>query len=72
MSRDDRGRRDEEAYEVPPGAPTHECPRCGRPFARERHRDLHLGQSHGDLTDGELGLLVLFYVGVLFLVAIFG
>ncbi|MFC7096599.1 DUF7410 domain-containing protein [Halobaculum marinum] len=42
-----------ERYAVPPGATAYECPRCGRPFAHERHRDLHLGQSHGDLTDDE-------------------
>ena len=40
-------------YEVPADATPYECPRCGRPFARERHRDLHLGQSHRDLTDDE-------------------
>ncbi|MFC7070996.1 DUF7410 domain-containing protein [Halobaculum lipolyticum] len=44
-----------EAYEVPPDATTYDCPRCGRPFARERHRDLHLGQSHADLADDERG-----------------
>jgi hypothetical protein len=31
----------------------HDCPRCGRPFRRERQRDLHLGEAHGDLTDDE-------------------
>jgi hypothetical protein len=30
-----------------------ECPRCGRPFRRERQRDLHLGEAHADLTDEE-------------------
>ncbi|MFC7137418.1 DUF7410 domain-containing protein [Halobaculum litoreum] len=44
---------DAEPYAVPPDATAHECPRCGRPFARERHRDLHLGQSHPDLTADE-------------------
>jgi uncharacterized C2H2 Zn-finger protein len=27
------------------------CPRCDRPFRRERQRDLHLGEAHGDLDD---------------------
>ncbi|WP_225935380.1 DUF7410 domain-containing protein [Halobaculum magnesiiphilum] len=40
-------------YEVPPGETAFACPRCGRPFARERHRDLHLGQAHADLDDEE-------------------
>lgn len=31
----------------------HECPRCGRPFRRERQRDLHLGEAHDDLTEEE-------------------
>ena len=39
--------------DVPDGATVHECPRCGAPFARERHRDLHLGLAHGDLTEDE-------------------
>lgn len=39
--------------DVPRGATAHECPRCGAPFARERHRDLHLGLSHADLTSEE-------------------
>lgn len=25
-----------------------DCPHCGERFARERHRDLHLGQAHAD------------------------
>lgn len=41
--------------QVPPGADTADCPYCGRPFARERHRDLHRGQAHPDrLTDREV------------------
>ncbi|QZY01078.1 DNA-binding protein [Halobaculum rubrum] len=40
-------------YEVPADATAFACPRCGRPFARERHRDLHLGQDHRDLDDDE-------------------
>ncbi|WP_159667551.1 DUF7410 domain-containing protein [Halobaculum saliterrae] len=40
-------------YEVPPDATAFACPRCGRPFARERHRDLHLGADHRDLDDDE-------------------
>ncbi|WP_435062747.1 DUF7410 domain-containing protein [Halobaculum sp. EA56] len=42
-----------DAYAVPPDATAVECPRCGRPFARERHRDLHLGRAHGDLDPDE-------------------
>ena len=31
-----------------------DCPRCGAAFARERHRDLHLGQTHeGSLSAEE-------------------
>jgi len=40
-------------YEVPPDTTAVACPRCGRPFARERHRDLHLGVDHRDLDDDE-------------------
>jgi hypothetical protein len=36
---------------VPPGAPTHTCARCGRPFGRERHLALHRGLAHGDTLD---------------------
>ena len=39
--------------DVPEDATTYACPRCGAPFARERHRDLHLGLAHADLTEGE-------------------
>ena len=40
--------------EVPPGAPTHDCGRCGRPFAREELLVLHRGLAHyDDLTDAE-------------------
>ncbi|QLG61653.1 DUF7410 domain-containing protein [Halorarum salinum] len=39
--------------DVPEGATVHECPRCGAPFARERHRDLHLGLAHAELTAEE-------------------
>ena len=40
--------------DVPPGAPTHECERCGRPFAREEFLVLHRGLAHyDDLTDAE-------------------
>jgi len=44
---------DDDAYAVPPDAPVVECPRCGRPFARERHRDLHVGVDHADLDADE-------------------
>lgn len=40
-------------YEVPPDGAAFACPRCGRPFARERHRDLHLGVDHRALDDDE-------------------
>ena len=39
--------------DVPDGATVYECPRCGAPFARERHRDLHLGLDHRNLTEDE-------------------
>lgn len=39
--------------DIPDGATVHECPRCGVPFARERHRDLHLGLDHRNLTEDE-------------------
>ena len=26
-----------------------DCPHCGEAFARERHRDLHLGQAHDEV-----------------------
>jgi len=29
------------------------CPRCDRPFRRERQRDLHLGEAHEDLSEAE-------------------
>lgn len=32
----------------------HACPHCGRPFARERYRTLHLGLDHYEtLTEPE-------------------
>lgn len=35
-------------------APAGRCPHCGRPFAEERLRDLHVGEVHGDeATDTE-------------------
>lgn len=40
-------------YDVPSDATVVTCPRCGRPFVRERHRDLHLGQAHAGLGDDE-------------------
>ncbi|MFT4890696.1 MAG: hypothetical protein ACI9YT_001614 [Halobacteriales archaeon] len=39
--------------DVPPDASPVECPHCGRPFVRERHRDLHVGLHHGDVADDE-------------------
>lgn len=40
-------------FETPEDAPF-ACPHCGRPFAREDYRDLHLGLDHEpDLTDAE-------------------
>lgn len=41
------------SFHVPGDADVYECPRCGRPFARERHRDLHLGQTHSRLSESE-------------------
>jgi len=34
--------------DVPPDASPVDCPVCGRPFVRERHRDLHVALEHGD------------------------
>lgn len=31
----------------------HRCPRCDRPFRRERQRDLHLGEAHEELSEQE-------------------
>lgn len=39
--------------EVPSGEDPVRCPRCGRPFRAERARDLHLGERHDDLDEGE-------------------
>jgi len=33
---------------VPADAERFDCPHCDRVFARERHRDLHRGQTHPD------------------------
>ena len=30
-----------------------DCPYCGEVFARSRHRDLHLGQAHGEVLSPE-------------------
>ncbi|MFC7129334.1 DUF7410 domain-containing protein [Haloferax chudinovii] len=30
------------------------CPYCDRPFRRERLRDLHVGDAHDELRDGEI------------------
>lgn len=35
------------------GEAVEHCPRCERPFRSERQRDLHLGESHDGLDDGE-------------------
>ena len=52
MSRaDSRSRSDADAYAVPSDASVVECPRCGRPFARRRHRDLHVGLDHDPDAD---------------------
>ncbi len=40
--------------DVPPGEETHDCGRCGRPFAREELLVLHRGLAHyDDLTEAE-------------------
>ena len=50
--------------DVPPGAPTHTCERCGRPFAREDHLVLHRGLAHhDDLTDAERDAFAAAYEG---------
>lgn len=33
--------------------PVPRCPYCDRPFRRERERDLHVGEEHGDACTGE-------------------
>lgn len=49
----DRGDAADPGFETPDEAPF-ACPHCGRPFVRERYRDLHLGLAHGPaLTDAE-------------------
>jgi hypothetical protein len=40
-------------YDVPDNAPTHECPYCGRPFAREEWLALHRGLEHPSRLDNE-------------------
>ena len=44
---------DDAAGTAPDGttAGTFDCPYCGRRFAREGYRDLHLGQVHADRLD---------------------
>ena len=38
-----------DVYDVPEGEePAARCPHCGRPFQRERFRDLHVGEAHAD------------------------
>lgn len=34
-----------------PAADAHRCPHCGRPFASEQWRALHLGLAHDDRLD---------------------
>lgn len=33
--------------------PVPRCPYCDRPFRRERERDLHVGEQHGDACTDE-------------------
>ena len=43
----------ETAYDVPPGAPVHECGICGAPFPSREARTLHRGLVHGgEAEDG--------------------
>jgi len=39
--------------DVPPDASPVECPHCGRPFVRERQRDLHVGLQHDRVATDE-------------------
>ena len=42
-------------YEVRPDLPVYECEYCGRPFASEERRVLHLGLDHpGELDEDEV------------------
>lgn len=41
--------------ELPPDERTHDCPYCGRPFAAEEYRTLHVGLDHHDeCTEAEV------------------
>jgi len=41
-----------DAFDVPAGeSPAATCPHCGRPFRRERFRDLHVGEVHADAAE---------------------
>lgn len=43
------------ASEGPPDGERYDCPYCGRPFAREEYRTLHVGlDHHEECTDEEL------------------
>jgi hypothetical protein len=46
---------DAETYDVPADAAAHDCPYCGRPFARESWLALHSGLAHpNELDDAEV------------------
>ena len=50
--RDDGTPDPETAYDVPPGAPVHECGICGAPFPAREDRALHRALVHGRQTGG--------------------
>lgn len=46
---------DGDAFDVGDDDPPARCPHCGRPFASEKRRTLHLGNAHPEtLTDDEI------------------
>ena len=50
-----RNARTDPAAEAPSDERTHDCPYCGRPFAREEYRTLHVGLDHHEAcTDAEV------------------
>jgi len=54
--RDDGTPDPETAYDVPPGAPVHECGICGAPFPAREDRELHRALVHGrEAGDGVAG-----------------
>ncbi len=53
MSSNDYDYAHDHGYDVPDGAPAHECRYCGRPFAHEEWLALHRGLAHPSQLDDE-------------------